>query len=119
VPEARTRADGIAVRVPDPAAFEIIRAGVARIVTVSDDEIAEAIRIYWTDTHNLAEDAARLAALLRERSLMAGKRIGLPLCGGNIDLDLFQRWVSPGGVRQPEAEDSDQHEGRCSRKGGK
>ena len=92
---AETLADGLAVRVPDPAAFAIIQAGVSRIVTVTDDQIAEAIRIYWTDTHNLAEGAgaAPLAALLRERADVAGLRIGLPLCGGNIDLALFRRWV--------------------------
>ena len=95
--EANTRADGMAVRIPDPAAFEIIRSGVARIVTVTDDEIAAAIRGYWTDTHNLAEGAgaAPLAALLQEKNAMMGKRIGLPLCGGNIDFDLFQGWVCP------------------------
>ncbi len=92
---AETLADGLAVRTPDPAAFAIIRDGVSRIVTVTDDEIAEAIRIYWTDTHNLAEGAgaAPLAALLQERDAMAGKRIGLPLCGGNIDLALFKSWI--------------------------
>ena len=94
---ADTRADGLAVRIPDPVAFEIIRAGVARIVTVTDDEIAAAIRAYWTDTHNIAEGAgaAPLAALLRELQAnpMPGRRIGLPLCGGNIDLAMFQSWV--------------------------
>jgi len=96
---AETLADGMAVRIPDPAAFEIIRAGASRIVTVSDDEVAEAIRAYWTDTHNLAEGAgaAPLAALGKERERMAGKRIGLPLCGGNIDLALFRNWVLAAG----------------------
>ena len=91
---AVTLADGLAVRQPDPDAFAIIRAGAARIVTVTDDEIAGAIRAYWTDTHNLVEGAgaAPLAALLRERDRMAGKRIGLVISGGNIDLALFRRW---------------------------
>ena len=98
LPTANTLADGLAVRVPDAAAFAIISTGVSRIVTVTDDEIAAAIRVYWTDTHNLAEGAgaAPLAALLREREAMAGRRVGLPLCGGNIDLDLFKRWVIGG-----------------------
>ena len=92
---AQTRADGIAVRQPDPDAFAIIRAGAARIVTVSDDEIADAIRAYWTDTHNLVEGAgaAPLAALLQERERMAGKRVGVVISGGNIDLALFRSWV--------------------------
>ena len=92
---ADTLADGVAVRQPDPEAFEIIRRGVSRIVTVSDDEIGSAIRAYWTDTHNLVEGAgaAPLAALLQERARMAGKRVGLVVSGGNIDLDLFRKWV--------------------------
>ena len=82
-----------ASRIPD--AFAIIRRGAARIVTVSDDAIADAIRAYWTDTHNLVEGAgaAPLAALLQERARMAGKRVGLVISGGNIDLALFRSWV--------------------------
>ena len=90
---ARTMADGMACRVPDPDAFAIIRAGAARIVRVTDAEIAVAMRAYWTDTHNLAEGAgaAPLAALLQERARMAGRRVGVVLCGGNVDLDLGLR----------------------------
>ena len=93
---ADTRADGMATRVPDPDAFAIIRRGASRIVTVSDDEIAAAIRAFWQDTHNLAEGsgAAPLAALLKEGVAMRGKRVGLVLSGGNIDLDLFRDWVA-------------------------
>lgn len=92
---ADTRADGIAVRQPDADAFAIIRGGASRIVTVSDAEIGDAIRAYWTDTHNLAEGAgaAPLAGLLQERARMAGKRVGLVMSGGNIDLALFRSWV--------------------------
>jgi len=92
---ADTKADGMATRQPDPAALAIIRAGAARVVTVSDDEVADAIRAYWTDTHNLAEGAgaAPLAALLQERARWAGRRVGVVLCGGNIDLALFREWV--------------------------
>jgi threonine dehydratase len=92
---AKTHADGVAVREPHAEAFAIIRAGAARIVTVSDDEIADAIRAYWTDTHNLVEGAgaAPLAALLQERTRMAGRRVGLVISGGNIDLALFRSWV--------------------------
>lgn len=94
-PRAETRADGLATRVPDASALEIIRRGAARIVTVTDDEVAEAIRAYWQDTHNLAEGAgaAPLAALMQERDPMRGRRVGVVLCGGNIDLGLFRDWV--------------------------
>lgn len=90
-----TRADGIAVRQPDPAALQIILGGAERIVTVDDGQIAAAIRAYWTDTHNLIEGAgaAPLAALLQEREVMRGKRIGLIASGGNIDFRLFRSWV--------------------------
>lgn len=92
---ATTNADGIAVRQPDAEAFAIIRAGAARIVTVTDAEIAMAIRAYWTDTHNLVEGAgaAPLAALLQDGPRMAGKRVGLVISGGNLDLELFRTWV--------------------------
>jgi threonine dehydratase len=91
-----TWADGMAVRQPDPTAFEIIQAGVSRIVSVTDQEIGAAIRAYWTDTHNLTEGAgaAPLAALLKEREAMKGRRVGLVVSGGNIDLALFRRWVT-------------------------
>ncbi len=92
---SNTRADGLATRVPDAEAFDIIREGASRIVEVSDDEIASAIRWLWTDTHNLAEGAgaAALAAALQEKTKLAGKRVGLILSGGNIDFELFRTWV--------------------------
>jgi threonine dehydratase len=88
---ARTFADGVACRDPQADAFAIVKTGAARVVTVSEDEIAEAIRIYYTTTHNLAEGAgaAPLAALLKEKARYAGKRAGLILSGGNIDMPLF------------------------------
>ncbi len=92
---AVTKADGMATRVPDPVALAMIIKGAARIVTVSDDEVAAAIRAYWQDTHNLAEGAgaAPLAALMQEKERMRSKRVATILCGGNIDLDLFRSWV--------------------------
>jgi threonine dehydratase len=94
---SNTLADGMATRVPDAGALAIIRKGASRIVQVTDDEVAAAIRAYWTDTHNLAEGAgaAALAAALQDRPQIRGKRVGLILSGGNIDFDLFGRWVVP------------------------
>jgi len=91
-----TLADGMATRVPDSDALAIIRKGASRVMQVTDDEIAVAIRAYWTDTHNLAEGAgaAALAAALQDRPKIRGKRVGLILSGGNIDFDLFNRWVT-------------------------
>jgi len=97
---SNTRADGMATRVPDPDAFEIIRKGASRIVEVTDEEIGEAIRSFWTDTHNLAEGAgaASLAAATQEKAKLRDKRVGLILSGGNIDLDLFRKWVMADGA---------------------
>jgi threonine dehydratase len=89
---ARSRiADGLACRRPNPEALEIIWAHVARIVEVSDAEIAEAMCIYHHDTHNLAEGAgaASLAAALKEKSTIHGKRVGIILTGGNVDREVY------------------------------
>jgi threonine dehydratase len=88
---ARTFADGMACREPQPEPLEIVRRGAARVVAVTEDEIAEAVRAFYTDTHNLAEGAgaAPLAALLKERASLAGRRVGLVLSGGNIDRAPF------------------------------
>lgn len=96
---ARTFADGMAVRVPVPEALAIYGPGAARIVAVSDAEIAEAIRVYFHDIHNLAEGAgaAPLAALMQERGRVQGRKVAVILCGGNIDTDWF-RTVLAGGV---------------------
>ena len=93
---SNTLADGMATRVPDLEALAIIRKGASRIVQVTDDEIGAAVRAYWTDTHNLAEGAgaAALAAALQEKATLRGKRVGLILSGGNIDFDLFQKWIA-------------------------
>ena len=92
---SNTLADGMATRVPDADALDIIRKGASHIVQVTDAEVARAVRALWTDTHNLAEGAgaAALAAALQEKPKLRGKRVGLVLSGGNIDFDLFRRWV--------------------------
>ena len=96
---ADTLADGMAVRIPDPRALEIILAGVERIVSVSEDEILAAMGDFFSDTHNLAEGAgaAPLAALLKERDTMKSKKIALALSGGNMDRDLYLRALGAGG----------------------
>jgi threonine dehydratase len=88
---AQTFADGMACRVPDPEALETIRHGAARIVRVSDAEVAAAMRAIYSDTHNVAEGAgaASYAALLQERELQAGQRVAVILTGGNVDASVF------------------------------
>ncbi|MEO6981848.1 MAG: threonine dehydratase [Edaphobacter sp.] len=92
-----TIADGVACRKPDEAALEIVRAGVDRIVMVSDEEAKEAMRICFAATHNVAEGAGALGlvALLKDRAA-GGARVGTVLSGGNVDSDVFARVL--GGV---------------------
>ena len=97
---ANTFADGVAVRQVVPEAYEIYARGADRIVAVSDDEVANAIRVYYRCTHNVAEGAGAtpLAALLQEvdekKERYQGKKVGVILCGGNIDTDLFATILS-------------------------
>ena len=88
---AHTMADGLACRVPVADAVAAICKGAERIVTVSDSEIKAAMAAYFMDTHNVAEGAgaAPLAALLKERERMAGKRVALVLSGGNVDTAVY------------------------------
>lgn len=90
---ARTFADGIATRQPDEQAFAVIKRGAARIVQVSEEEIAEAVRLYFHTTHQVAEGAgaAPLAALMQERQRMSGKTVALILTGANIDAAVYRR----------------------------
>jgi len=91
--EARTRiADGVACRLPDATALKFVREGVERVIEVDDDEVEDAMRLYFRATHNAAEGAGAigLAALLRDPERGAG-RVGTVLCGGNVDSAVFGR----------------------------
>jgi len=89
----RTIADGLACRVPDPAALDVMLGGVSRMVTAEEDEIRSAMRHLFSDTHNVAEGAgaAALAAALQERDRIRGRRVAVILSGGNVDTDEFAR----------------------------
>ncbi|HEY2683685.1 MAG TPA: threonine dehydratase [Steroidobacteraceae bacterium] len=98
VPSAssRTFADGLATREPGDAAVATMVRGAARFVRVSEDEIAESVRAYFDDTHQVVEGAgaAPLAALLKDRARMAGKQVGLVVSGGNIERERFKLLLS-------------------------
>ncbi len=98
-------ADGLACRTPNIEALEIIWQEVARIVEVSDAEIAVAMLAYYQDTHNLAEGAgaAALAAALKEENSVQGKRIGILLTGGNVDWETYAAALT-GALQQPRNE---------------
>jgi threonine dehydratase len=92
--EVTTRiADGLACRTPVAEALEIISKGAERVVEVTDEDVQAAMRAIYDDTHNVAEGAAAaaLAAVLQERELIAGQRIGIVLTGANVDAPLFAR----------------------------
>ncbi|MEE9322288.1 MAG: threonine dehydratase [Granulosicoccus sp.] len=95
-PSANTMADGMAVRVPVQAAYDIYSKGAERIIAVNDDEITDAMRMYFQDIHNVAEGAgaAPLAGLMQERDLQQGKTVAVILCGGNVDSDMFATVLS-------------------------
>ncbi len=84
-------ADGLACRKPNQQAMEFIWSNVARIVEVTDAEIGAAMRAVYEDTHNLVEGAgaAGVAAALAEKQNNQGKRIGIVVTGGNVDMDMY------------------------------
>jgi threonine dehydratase len=90
---ADTIADGLATRSTYDLTFEPLREGLQGFVAVEEREIAEAIRILLSTTHNLAEGAgaAGLAGLLRLRKELAGKKVGIVISGGNIDRETLRR----------------------------
>jgi len=90
--------DGMACRVPEPAALKLILKGVDRIVEVTDDEVAAAMRMMFECTHNVCEGAgaAALAAATQEKARIAGHRIAVIASGGNIDQDVFAGILTDG-----------------------
>jgi threonine dehydratase len=86
-------ADGMACRTPDDESLAVVMENVDHIVQVSEEEIRKAMRIIFTDTHNVAEGAgaAGLAAALKEKTALSKKRIGTVITGGNVDHDVFAR----------------------------
>ncbi|RZL60673.1 MAG: threonine dehydratase [Variovorax sp.] len=90
-PVSTVLADGMACRTPVPEALEVIRQEADDVVTVSDDEVAEAMRALFTDTHNVAEGAgaAALAAAMQQRERWRGQTVGISVTGGNVDAAMF------------------------------
>ncbi len=88
---ADTFVDGVACRIPDEDAIAAILAGAARIVAVSEDAAAEAMRVLFATTHNVPEPAGAiaLAGLLAERERVAGRRVGVIQTGGNVDSGML------------------------------
>ena len=92
-PVTTTLADGMAVRIADPTALDLLRTHIDHIVQVTDAEVAQAMRWIFSDTHNVAEGAgaASFAAAMQERNQLEGQVVGTTLCGGNVDSAVFAR----------------------------
>ncbi|MDP2019813.1 MAG: threonine dehydratase [Hydrogenophaga sp.] len=92
-PVSTALADGMACRVADAAALAVLMPHLERVVKVSDDEVAQAMRTLFADTHNVAEGAgaASFAAAWQERESLKGKIVGTTLCGGNVDSEVFAK----------------------------
>jgi threonine dehydratase len=92
-PSADTFADGLATRNTYPFTFGALREGLAGFVTVTDAEIAEAMRVVLSTTHTLVEGAgaAGLAGLMKLRGGLAGRTVGIVLSGANVDIDTLGR----------------------------
>ena len=92
-PVSTQLADGMACRVADQAALDIMAPHIDHIVKVTDTEVAQAMRSIYTDTHNVAEGAgaASFAAAMQERHLLPGQVVGTTLCGGNVDAAVFAK----------------------------
>jgi len=90
-PVATQLADGMACRVADPEALDILLPHLDRVVKVTDDEVAQAMRDLYADTHNVAEGAgaASFAAAMQESAQLKGQVVGISLSGGNVDRPVF------------------------------
>ncbi len=95
-----TLADGLACRTPNASSFRMIQESLSRIVKVSEPQIEEAMRVLFSDTHNVAEGsaAATLAAFQQEKDKYQGKKVGLILSGGNVDSRVFARVLASADV---------------------
>ncbi len=93
---AATFVDGVATRSPDPQSMAGVLAGAARVISVSDDAVAEAMRTIYRTTHNVAESAGAiaLAGLLSESGSDRGAHSAFVLCGGNVDTEQFAAVLS-------------------------
>ena len=91
--QANTFAEGMATRVTFDLTFGILQQGLDDIVTLTEDELAEGVRLALRATHNLAEGAgaASLMAALKLRDQLTGKKVVCVMSGGNIDQQTLKR----------------------------
>jgi threonine dehydratase len=90
-------ADGMACRLADEEALQVVLREAEDVVAVTDEEVAQAMRVLFSDTHNVAEGAgaAGLAAAMQQKERWQGRNVGVALTGGNVDSVVFSRVLSP------------------------
>src|SRR5882672_3694902 len=101
IPAAATIADGIAVRRAGDRTLPLVQKYVGQIVTVDEEEIANAILLLLEREKTMAEGAgaAAIAAIVNHKIEMSGKKIAVLVCGGNIDVTLLSRIIERGLVK--------------------
>ncbi len=89
-------ADGLACRIADEEALQVVLRHAENVVSVTDEEVAQAMRVLFADTHNVSEGAgaAALAAAMQQRERWKDCTVGVPLTGGNVDTTVFSRVLS-------------------------
>jgi len=90
-------ADGMACRIADEEALQVVLREAEDVITVTDEEVAQAMRVLFSDTHNVAEGAgaAGLAAAMQQSARWQGRIVGVALTGGNVDSGVFAKVLSP------------------------
>ena len=99
-PVTAVLADGMACRIADDEALQVVLRHAEDIVAVTDNEVAQAMRVLFADTHNVAEGAgaAALAAAMQQRDRWQARSVGIALTGGNVDSEVFARVLSQHGT---------------------
>ena len=92
-PVTTALADGMACRIADDEALEVVLREAEDVISVTDDEVAQAMRVLFADTHNVAEGAgaAGIAAATQQRDRWRDRTVGVVLTGGNVDTVVFAR----------------------------
>ena len=93
IERANTFAEGVATRSTYALTFPALLDGLADFVTVTDAETSEAVRVILSTTHHLVEGAGAIgvAAVMKLREQLAGQRVGVVFCGGNMDSTVLRR----------------------------
>jgi threonine dehydratase len=92
-PATAKLADGLGCRKSEDESLQLMLQNLDHVLRVSEAEVAECMRIFFTDTHNVVEGAgaASLAGALKEKDSLGGKRVAVVATGANVDHDVFAK----------------------------